>query len=164
MNNDFIKELGYKALDSRFKRISDRMSYGIRKLYKEMNLDIEPHWYLVLMLLQKKEECSISDIAECLGHSHPSVVIIVKKMSSKGYLETRQDQSDKRKQMISLSGKAQALIPKLQLIWESCESVILDLLDQDLGIINYLDNIDSKLKETSFHYRFKQQYLKSIQQ
>jgi len=46
MNHDFIKELGYKALDSRSKRISDRMSHDIRKLYKELDLDIEQNLYL----------------------------------------------------------------------------------------------------------------------
>lgn len=42
---DFIKTLGYKALDSRLKRISDRMSHDVRKLYKEIDIDIEPNWY-----------------------------------------------------------------------------------------------------------------------
>ncbi len=54
MDFDFIKELGYKALDSRLKRISDRMSHDVRKFYKEFGIDVEPNWYLVLMLLQKK--------------------------------------------------------------------------------------------------------------
>ena len=162
MNDYFIKELGYKALDSRLKRISDRMSHDIRKLYKELNIDVEPNWYLLFMLLQKKEKCSISCIAEHLGYAHPSVVIIVKKMSHKGYLKTKQDQSDKRKMVISLSEKSKRLIPKLEVIWDSCEKAILDVLDKDLGIISYLDNIDLKLAETSFHYRFKHEYLKSI--
>lgn len=162
MNDDFIKELGYKALDSRLKRISDRMSHDIRKLYKELNVDVEPNWYLLFMLLQKKEKCSISCIAEHLGYAHPSVVIIVKKMSQKGYLKTKQDQSDKRKQIISLSDKAHRLIPKLEVIWDSCEKAILDILDKDLAIISYLDNIDLKLAKTSFYYRFKHEYLKSI--
>ncbi len=55
MDFDFIKELGYKALDSRLKRISDRMSHDVRKFYKEFGIDVEPNWYLVFMLLQKEE-------------------------------------------------------------------------------------------------------------
>ena len=83
MNDDFIKELGYKALDSRLKRISDRVSHDIRKLYKEFDIDVEPNWYLLFMLLQKTEKVSISYIAERLGYAHPSVVVIVKKMAKK---------------------------------------------------------------------------------
>lgn len=158
---DFIKELGYKAFDSRLKRISDRMSHDVRKLYKEIDIDIEPNWYLVFMLLQNKEEVSIADIAESLGYSHPSVVVIVKKMADKNYLLIRKDSIDKRKQLVSLSSKAKKILPQLELIWQSCESAILKLLSDDLSIFSYLDDIDAELKSNSFYNRFKQEYQKS---
>lgn len=161
MNDDFIKELGYKALDSRLKRISDRMSHDIRKLYKEFDVDVEPNWYLMFMLLQKKEKVSIIYIAEHLRYAHPSVVVIVKKMANKGYLQTEQDSFDKRKQLISLTDKGKTVIPKLETLWNSCERAILKMLEEDLGILNYLDKIDSELQKTSFHHRFKQEYSKS---
>lgn len=163
MDFDFIKELGYKALDSRLKRISDRMAHDVRKFYKEFGIDVEPNWYLVFMLLQQRGEISITDIAEPLGYSHPSVVIIVKKMTEKGYLVIKKDNTDKRKQMISLSPKAIEMLPQLEQIWDSCEKSILKLLSEDLSIFSYLDAIDQELKEESFHNRFKKEYLKSIQ-
>ena len=159
---DFIKTLGYKAFDSRLKRISDRMSHDVRKLYKEIDIDIEPNWYLIFMLLQNKGEISIADIAESLGYSHPSVVVIVKKMSEKDYLHMQKDKDDKRKQLVSLSSKATEILPELELIWQSCESAILKLLSDDLGIFSYLDAIDAELKANSFYNRFKQEYQKSI--
>ncbi|UTX49251.1 MarR family winged helix-turn-helix transcriptional regulator [Chryseobacterium sp. MA9] len=162
MDFDFIKELGYKALDSRLKRISDRMSHDVRKFYKEFNIDVEPNWYLVFMLLQKKGEISITDIAEPLGYSHPSVVVIVKKMNENGYLIIKKDIADKRKQIISLSPKAIEMLPQLEQIWDSCEKTILKVLSEDLGILTYLDHIDQELKEESFYHRFKHEYLKSI--
>lgn len=163
MDFDFIKELGYKALDSRLKRISDRMSHDVRKFYKEFGIDVEPNWYLIFMLLQKKGEVSITDIAESLGYSHPSVVVIVKKMTEKGYLIIQKDGEDKRKQMISLSPKAIEMLPQLEQIWDSCEKAILKLLSEDLSILFYLNTIDQELKTESFHHRFKQEYLKTIQ-
>lgn len=162
MDFDFIKELGYKALDSRLKRISDRMSHDVRKFYKEFGIDVEPNWYLILMLLQQKGEISITDIAEPLGYSHPSVVVIVKKMTEKGYLLVKKDRTDKRKQIISLSPKAIEMLPQLEQIWDSCEKAILQLISEDLTILSYLDDIDHELKSESFYSRFKQQYLKSI--
>lgn len=162
MDFDFIKELGYKAFDSRLKRISDRMSHDVRKFYKEFGIDVEPNWYLVFMLLQKRGEISITDIAEPLGYSHPSVVVIVKKMTEKGYLLITKNSIDKRKQMISLSPKAIAMLPQLEKIWDSCEKAILKLLSEDLSILSYLDTIDQELKNNPFHNRFKQEYLKSL--
>lgn len=159
MSIDFIKDLGYKALDSRFKRISDRMAHDVRKLYKELNIDIEPNWYLVFMLLQKKGEISMVTIADSLGYAHPSIVALVKKMAEKDYVNIKKDQVDKRKQLISLSPKAIKMLPQLEQIWHSCEQAILELLSEDLAILQYLDHIDAALKNTSFHQRFKQAYL-----
>lgn len=161
MQIDFIKKLGYKALDSRLKRISDRMSHDVRKFYKELGIDVEPNWYLVFMLLRNGEALSIATIAERLGYSHPSVVIMVKKMAEKRYLHVRQDSTDKRKQLVSLSPKAKKLLPRLEKIWDSCEKAILTMLSGDLAILGCLDNIDQALKNTSFHDRFRQSYLDS---
>lgn len=86
MDKDVIRSLGYKTLDSRFKRISDRMSHDIRKLYKEYNIDVEPNWHLLFMYLMEHKKSSIAEIAQGLGYAHPSVVIIVQKMTNKGYL------------------------------------------------------------------------------
>lgn len=161
MNFDFIASLEYKALDSRLKRISDRMSHDVRRFYKELGIDIEPNWYLIFMLLQKGEEVSIATIAESLGYTHPSIAIMVKKMADKGYLGIKKDGEDKRKQMVSLSDKSLKILPKLELIWQSCERAILNMLANDLSIVKYLDNIDLELKNNSFHNRFKQEFLKS---
>lgn len=161
MEADIIKDMGYKALDSRLKRISDRMSHDVRRFYKELGIDIEPNWYLIFMLLQEMGEVPITAIAEPLGYTHPSVAIIVKKMADKGYLQLKKDSIDKRKQMVSLSAKALNMMPQLLKIWDSCERTILKMLNNDLAILGYLDGIDLALKTSSFQQRFKQEYLNS---
>ncbi|PAW92763.1 MarR family transcriptional regulator [Mucilaginibacter sp. MD40] len=162
MNDDFLKKLGYKALDSRLKRISDRMSHDIRKLYKEIEIDIEPHWYLVFMLLENQHSVSISYIAEKLGYAHPSAVMIVKRMSDKEYLTITDDESDRRRQMVSLSAKARRSMPLFKNIWDSCEAAILQTMGTDLGIFIYLDKIDASIKKMPFYDRFKEEYLKNV--
>lgn len=159
MDNDFIRALGYKALDSRLKRISDRMSHDVRRLYKELKIDVEPNWYLVFMLLKQTEKVPISYIAERLGYAHPSAVIIIKKMAAKGYIHTEQNKADKRQQMVSLSAKSLELLPKLELLWDSCEKAILNMIDNELAILKYLDNIDDALQKNTFFNRFKQEYI-----
>ncbi len=73
----------------------------------------------------------------------------------------KKDKTDKRKQMISLSGKATRMLPQLERIWRSCEKAILTVLAGDLAVLKYLDHIDAALSSTSFHNRFKQEYLQS---
>ena len=156
-----MKELGYKALDSRFKRISDRMIHDIRKLYKEINIDIEPSWYLIFGLLRDNNKISITEIAQKINYSHPSVVIMIKKMVIKGYINTRKDDIDKRKQVIELTDKSKNILPELKTLWEGCDRAILQLIDKELAIIGYLDKIDLELNNSSFYDRFKYEYLKN---
>ncbi len=160
MDADFIKTLGYKALDSRFKRISDRMAHDVRKLYKELNIDVEPNWYLMFMLLQEHKELSIAEIAEKLGYAHPTVVVMLKKMTAKEYIIAKTDKTDKRKQLISLTNKSIAILPELQNLWECCERAILQILNHDTSILTHIDGIDTALKTNSFHNRFKNEYYK----
>lgn len=157
---DFIKDLGYKALDTRFKRISDRMGQDIRKVYKKFDIDVEPNWYLVFMILKEHQKLSIAEIAEKLNYAHPSVVVIVQKMKAKEYVITESNLIDKRKQLISLTEKSVLLLPKLEKLWHSCERSILAILEEDLSILTSLDNIDRALKTTSFHERFTTEYSK----
>ncbi|MFT5169186.1 MAG: hypothetical protein ACI8P3_004434 [Saprospiraceae bacterium] len=52
------------------------------------------------------------------------------------------------------------MLPELEKIWGSCEKAILQILDEDLSILAHLDDIEISLKTTSFHNRFKNEYLK----
>jgi len=158
MERDFIKELGYKALDNRLKRISDRMSHDTRKFFKQIDLDVEPSWHLVFKLLQENKALTMVEIAEQLGYTHPSMVVMLKKMATKGYIVSEKDANDKRKQNIKLTQKSFNLLPELEQIWNSCENAIYKMLKEDLAIIKHLDDIETSLKSIPFNERFYNEY------
>jgi len=158
MERDFIKELGYKALDNRLKRISDRMSHDTRKFFKQIDIDIEPSWHLVFKLLNEKSTLTMAEIAQQLGYTHPSMVVMLKKMTAKGYIISERDLIDKRKQNIKLTQRSHELLPELEQIWSSCETAIYEMLDEDLSIINHLDKIEASLKTIPFNERFNNKY------
>jgi DNA-binding MarR family transcriptional regulator len=160
MERDFIKELGYKALDNRLKRISDRMSHDTRKFFKQINLDVEPSWHLVFKLLKENEVLTMVEIAEQLGYTHPSMVALLKKMTAKGYIISERDTVDKRKQNIKLTQKSYNLLPELEQIWNSCENAIYKMLKKDLSIISHLDEIETSLKAIPINERFYNEYHK----
>lgn len=135
MKKDFIRELGYKALDNRLKRISDRMSHDTRKFFKQIDLDVEPSWHLIFKLLREHQSLTMAEIADQLGYTHPSMVVMLKKMTDKGYIVSERDSKDKRKQNIQLTQKSHYLLPELEEIWQSCERAILKMLNEDLSII-----------------------------
>ena len=161
MKRDFIKELGYRALDNRLKRISDRMSHDTRKFFKQINIDVEPSWHLVFKLLKENEKLTMVEIATQLGYSHPSMVVLLKKMAAKGYIVSEKDAKDKRKQNIKLTEKSHDLLPDLEQIWNSCENAIYKMLNKDTSIIKHLDEIEDSLKAIPFDERFFNEYEKT---
>ena len=137
------------------------MSHDIRKLYKELQIDIEPNWYLIFLLLHDHGKLSIAQIAEKLGYAHPTMVIMVKKMSSKGYVSAQTDSEDKRKQLIQLTEKSLDMLPQLEKLLLSCDHAILQILNHETGILDYLDGIETRLKSNSFYNRFHDEYFKN---
>lgn len=161
MERDFIKELGYKALDNRLKRISDRMTHDTRKFFKQIDIDVEPSWHLVFKLLKENDRLTMVELAEQLGYTHPSMVVLLKKMTDKGYIISEKDAVDKRKQNIKLTQKSYDLFPQLEQIWNSCENAIYKMLKEDLSIIKHLDEIEEALKDVPFSERFYNEYYKT---
>ncbi|TRZ43540.1 MarR family winged helix-turn-helix transcriptional regulator [Robertkochia solimangrovi] len=160
MEKDFIRQLGYRALDNRLKRISDRMTHDTRKFFKQIAIDVEPSWHLVFKLFKQHKVLTMVEIAEELGYTHPSTVVLLRKMTAKGYIIAEPDPEDKRKQNLRLTQKSIDLLPELEHIWESCERAILQMLEGDLTIISYLDDIEEALKDKPFNERFYTEYQK----
>ena len=116
---DFVYELGYLALATRFKRLSEAMVHSGREMYKELGLDVEPNWFLIFKLLKKYETLSVTQIANKLHFSHPSVITLISKMEQNGYLQSSSDDKDARKKNYTLTDKAHEKLPQLEEIWHA---------------------------------------------
>jgi len=153
MNNDIIHEMGYVALATRLKRISDKMTYSTRLMYKKLNIDIEPNWYLVLILVEKTPNISVMEIAKNLNFTHQSVIAITTKMVNRDYLQISKGIEDKRKTIFNLTSKSIEILPEISEIWETGKDVIYQLLNGDTAITKYLEILESNLDEKSFGER-----------
>ncbi len=156
MSTDLVHQMGYTALATRLKRISDKMTHSTRLMYKKLNIDIEPNWYLVLILVQKKPKISVMEIAMQLGFSHQSVISITNKMIKNGYLINAKDTVDKRKTIFKMTKKASEKLPEIQKIWNYGKEVIYETLHKDISILTHLNILESNLEETSFGERILQ--------
>jgi len=145
--------MGYVALATRLKRISDKMTYSTRLMYKKMNIDIEPNWYLVLILVEKTPNISVMEIAKNLNFTHQSVIAITTKMVNRDYLHISKGIEDKRKTIFNLTSKSIEILPKISEIWETGKDVIYQLLNGDTSITKYLEILESNLDEKSFGER-----------
>ena len=153
MSADLINEMGYIALATRLKRISDKMSHSTRLMYKQIDMDIEPNWYLVLILVKEKPNISVMEIAKSMGFTHQSVNTITSKMMKKGYLKISKGTKDKRKTVFNITSKSIDALPEIEKIWKIGKKVIYELLDEDITILKHLDTLESNLDKTSFGQR-----------
>lgn len=157
MEEDFVKELGYLSLASRLKRISDTMIHSGRQMYKELHWDIEPNWFLVFLALEKYGSLSVTDIANKLQFSHPSVITIVNKMTKAGYVESSKCAEDGRRQWITLTDKAKQRFPEFRKVWEAGTKGIENMMAGH-DILHTLDHIETQLSKHSFKERTLNEY------
>lgn len=155
---DFVKELGYLGLTMRIKRISDLLMHEGRRLYSELDVDIEPNWYVIFKLLDARGAMAITQIADSILLSHPSVVTIVNKMIKAGYLEAQKDTVDARKRLISLSDKAKKNLPEFQKIWDAGERGVALALQEGKPL-----EFITLLEDAFFDKGFKDRTLKELE-
>jgi len=157
MNEDFIKDLGFLGIATRLKRISEMMIHSGRQMYKLLNMDIEPNWYLIFKLLEKHETLSVTEMAEKLRFAHPSVITIVKKMKDKDYLESYINPDDTRKQQFKLSEKAKQMLPEFKELW-TCGLHGMNKIFENDCLLKELEHLEDALNEKSFKDRTLENY------
>lgn len=139
LDNQYI--LGFTA---RIRRINELMVDLGRSVYKEMALDLEPNWHLVLLLLEEKQHLPVCDIAKYLGFSHPAIIKLLKKMEDRGYVCKEKDSADNRKQLVCLTEKAKKRMPEFKQRW----TIIVDTLSEYISEEFMLDlaKLENKMR------------------
>ncbi len=153
MQNDFLKELKFLGVTARLKRLNDVLSANIKELYNENNLDIEPSWHLVFLILKKRKSLTMSDMAAELNLSQPALTKMTTRMVKKGYLEISADESDKRKKILTLTEKALSELPKFEKVWNAGQKSIRDILKGNVEFFESLDKFELQIVKKSFKER-----------
>ena len=154
--NDFVRELGYLGFTTRLKRISDAMMHEGRRLYSELDIDIEPNWFVVFKLLQSRGPMCVTDIAESMRMAHPSVITIINKMMNAGYLISEKDPVDSRKRVLDLSARAIKLLPTYEQIWQAGEEGMAQALE-GMNALEFLARLEDQFAAMGFKDRTTQQ-------
>lgn len=144
---DFLIEIGLAGINSRIKRLSDELLYSTRDYYKSVNLDIEPNWHLIFLILEKHESLTITEISQELRMSHPACIKIVNKMKKKDYINTKVDKTDSRKQLLELSEKAKEKLPDFHKHWDACIKTTKELLEKSPNFIKDLTAFENLVTE-----------------
>lgn len=149
---NYYEQLGELVLGSYLRKISERMLLEIAAIYKAENIDFEPGWFHTLFLLSQREKMSITELANTLQVSHPSIIQVIKALESKQIVETDIDPEDRRKRLIRLSNKGISLVRKVKPIWENIRLKTKELLNEgkhSKHLIPALKELEDRLNKTS---------------
>ncbi len=152
MKNDFIKDLDYLGFASRLKRLSDNLLREGKQLYQELNIEMESNWYLIFKLIESEGSMGVTEIAEHLQFSHPSVIAITNKMEQAGYIISSRSERDSRKRLLTLSPQAKKRLPEFEIIWEAATQGISEALD-GLNGLDFIDQLEKRLYQKGFKDR-----------
>lgn len=151
---DHLSALGVLALSARMKRISDLMVRDAHVLYRELQLGIEPNWYLVFLLLDARGQMSVKEVATALGWSHPSVVSLTGEMLRAGFLVAEGDAYDGRRTLLKLSVSGHAKLKVVRPIWDASRRGIESLIaESGVDLMQGLDALDAALAQRGYRQR-----------
>lgn len=136
MKQDLIADLGYLAIGSRMRRITDLMWRDVMSIYAQRGIDFEPRWFPVYLLLSGRDGLNISEIARELNYTHPAVVQIANAMQKHGLITSSAQKNDRRTRALTLTRKGRELQKKIEPVWdeirlaveETCSSATADFL------------------------------------
>jgi DNA-binding MarR family transcriptional regulator len=155
---DLITELGELAIATRLKRLSDRLANDVNKVYKELNLNFESKWYLVLELLNRRSMLSIVDVADELKLTHPAIVQYVDQMLAAKLIIAHKDITDGRKRLVSLAPEGKKLLEDLGPILSILKEEVSSWLNEaDCNLLANLTQLEKLLEERSLYQRLKGQ-------
>jgi len=118
------------ALGSRLRRLSEMLTEQAKHVYELYDIDMQPKWLPVFYVLSEGQEKSITQIAQEIGHSHPSVSIIVKEMMKKGIVEESLNKSDGRKNFVKITDIGLAINHRIQDQYADVNSAVETALSQ----------------------------------
>ncbi|WP_029285311.1 helix-turn-helix domain-containing GNAT family N-acetyltransferase [Pedobacter sp. R20-19] len=111
---NIFNEIGKVAIGSRLRIFTDKVTEDAANIYQLYEIDMLPKWFPVYYSLMGGGDKTISNIAQNIGHSHPSVSKIISEMIKKGYVKEGKDKSDGRKNVVSLTEAGNEISEKLK--------------------------------------------------
>jgi DNA-binding MarR family transcriptional regulator/predicted GNAT family N-acyltransferase len=154
--------VGKKAIGSRLRMLTDKITEDASQIYKTYGVDIQPKWFPVFYTLTQGEQ-TITGIADQIGHSHPSVSKIVSEMSKKGMVAEKKDKKDGRRNVVSLSAKGKQTAEKIKAQYMDVESAIEEILaNTRYDLWKAIEEWEFLLEEKSLLKRV--QYLKKLRE
>lgn len=121
---DLYNRTGKMAIGSRLRLLTSRITEQSGLLYQLYQINLVPKWFPVFFVLSENKAMTITEIAQQIGHSQPSVTKIVKEMTKAQLIQSNQKSADKRRNLVGLTAEAIAINSKINEQYKDVEAAI----------------------------------------
>lgn len=158
---DFMADMAELALASRLRRLSDTYWQGVTATYRQFGVDFDVRWATIFVLIARQGPVAVMEIADRLGISHPAVIQVINELEKKELIVSAKSEQDGRKRLLTLSETGQAMLPKLQPLWDAFVVVNREMVAQQThNLLLSLGEMEVQLAERSFFDRVQDQLTK----
>lgn len=112
---DIFEKTGKMALGSRLRFMASKVTEEAARIYELYNVDFSPKWFPVFFVLSEGGAKTITEIANEIGHSQPSVTKIIKEMARAGLVQGNLKSKDKRRNVVGLTEKGKKLSERIKI-------------------------------------------------
>ncbi|MCD0468834.1 bifunctional helix-turn-helix transcriptional regulator/GNAT family N-acetyltransferase [Flavobacterium sp. JAS] len=121
---EFFDKVGKVALGSRLRLMTAMITDDAAKIYESYGMNFMPKWFPVFYTLIEEREITITEIANEIGHSQPSVSKIIQEMIVAGLVEENLKSNDKRRNIVDLTKQGREFSKELKLQLKDVEAAV----------------------------------------
>lgn len=152
-NEELFTELG---IGTRLRRLIDRMSPDVERLYAESGLTFKASWFYVIYALAERGPMPMGEIGALAGFTHSAVSQTVKKLMSLGLIDT-ETADDARQKLVRLTAKGEALVTRSRPIWAAVEASVKDVIaESGFDFLGAVTAMEDALKSKGLHARISE--------
>jgi DNA-binding MarR family transcriptional regulator/GNAT superfamily N-acetyltransferase len=127
---NFFDKTGKMALGSRLRLLTAKVTDDAARIYELYNVDFSPKWFPVFFVLSKDGEQTITEIADHISHSQPSVTKIIKEMTVARLVEDNIKSNDKRRNVVGLTKRGRILAEKISVQYADVDAAIDGIINE----------------------------------
>jgi DNA-binding MarR family transcriptional regulator len=157
---NLFQSLGYLALGSRLRRLSENFLSEVNRAYQNEGIDFDASWFPVFYLLSQNEALSIKELSEQTEVSHPAASQLITNLRNRNLVVTATCAGDGRRQLVQLTDSGRALLTQILPVWDGILAAMNELIEEEPGCMELLPAISSlekAFKSTSLAERIGKQ-------
>lgn len=125
-----FEKTGKMALGSRLRLMTARITDDAAKIYELYGVEFSPKWFPVFFVLSEDGENTITEIANEIGHSQPSVSKIIQEMTGAGLVQENRESPDKRRNVVALTKKGAKISQRIKVQCTDVDAAIESIISE----------------------------------